>query len=59
MKRGRPPSLLPHELQHVRDLYFVGRKPNGRRYSLTDIARLYKVSIKTIASVIERKGPYK
>lgn len=57
-KRGRPRKLTPEEAEHVRTLYFHGVTPKGKRYKLTDIARLYKVSVKTIANVVEFKAPY-
>jgi hypothetical protein len=56
--RGRPQSLTPEEAEHIRDLYFKGVTPRGKRYKLTDIARLYTVSVKTIANVVEFKAPY-
>lgn len=57
--KGRPQSLTAEEAESARQLYFKGRTPKGKRYKLTDIARLYKVSGKTIANVIENKGAYK
>jgi len=56
--RGRPQSLAPEEAEQIRALYFNGVTPRGKRYKLTDIARLYKVSVKTISNVVEFKAPY-
>lgn len=56
--RGRPRKLTPEEAEHVRDLYFKGVTPKGKRYKLTDIARMYNVSSRTISNVVEFKAPY-
>lgn len=57
--RGRPKALTAGDAEHIRWLYFKAATPKGKRYKLTDIAREYKVSVKTIANVVEGKGPYK
>lgn len=57
--RGRPQSLTAENAEHIRWLYFKATTPKGKRYKLTDIARMYKVSVRTIANVVENKGPYK
>lgn len=56
--KGRPQSLTAEEAEHIRHLYFKAKTPKGRRYKLTDLARMYKVSVKTIANVVENKGAY-
>lgn len=57
--KGRPQSLTAEEAEHIRHLYFRAKTPTGKRYKLTDISRMYKVSVKTIANVVENKGAYK
>lgn len=57
--RGRKRHLSLDEAVVLRETYAKGTMPNGRKYNVRDVARLFRVSAAVASAAIERKGAYK
>ena len=57
--QGRPPTLTADQHATIKQLYYHGRAPNGKPYTMPMIARLYRVSAVTISNVLNNRTPAK
>ncbi len=44
------------DAEDIRATYFINQAPNGKNFSLRDLAKVYQVSEQTIATIINRES---
>jgi hypothetical protein len=55
---GRKRALTEQEAEDVRRKFFTEKAPNGTRYNMAMLARLYRVTDMTICNIIHQRGAY-